>query len=66
MEEMSEKLRETLLKSYCESGMDASDDRSVHSKLSSSISIQPADSGISSIPFPVLQNTFTKAEFAIR
>ena len=59
---MSEKQRETLLKSYCEAGLDARDDRSVHSKPSSSISIQAADSGISSIPFPGLQNMFTKAE----
>ena len=61
-EKWGENVRETLLKSCCKAGMDASDDRSVHSKPSSSISIQPADSGISSIPFPVLQNMFTKAE----
>ena len=59
---MSEKQRETLLKSYCEAGMDSRDDRSIHSKPTSSISIQPADSGINNIPFPVLQNMFTKTE----
>ena len=61
---MGENVRETERNSLevCEAGMDTRDDRSVHSKPSSSISIQPADSGINNIPFPVLQNMFTKAE----